>query len=833
MTYLATNIFEGDSVRTEWDFAFAGVAPDRLSGTVPYLYPEDVKVQELYRDAEGNPQMVQRSATIIAPTRIRVNGAPVAYGNQVKIYRDTEVRFPLVDYRDGQNVSELDLDLSARQAVFIAQEARDATQNMNIDATGAFNAGGRPITNLADGVAARDAVTVRQFQHAVRAPVGEGGLQSLPFSAERANKLLSFNSLGQPVVVAASSGSATELALSLADFSSPLKGAGQIGYATGLSYPANTIGYKLNSLSAAVTAATGDGSAKQVRSYLEASSVGNLGNLAVYNQALNQGVVRIAFVGDSIIEGFYDGVYENSTASTIMRVLRQQNPGVQFTFGNFSLAGRASTHYGLDTYVGQDVEDIATGFKRAAGSDDTALWPGGSVTGKSWMNHVRDFAPDMVFIMFGANDLSGNSGYNVEILRRIIVAQNLWPKKPSVAVAAAALPTTAIYQEPVQISANGVRGFARANNITLIDTNRLYLQATKGIDIDSMQFLRKHNFTSWATDWNKFPSSGLSVTPDALVVVGEGMAMRPGLVCEDIKISATFNRSNTAAQSAGLYYRSLGTGLTQYTAMLSTGGVLLYWGSTVIANYNYAFTGGQDYNLTVVNRGCRHIVLLDGKEVINIFDYNNVLRGAIGVFMQGGYGVISNLRVYPGRPIQAGRTELTALDTYGPDDFNTNEDSTGGNGINHPTKLATSIIWAAGFREFLRHTNDIARGLLSATVGGRASDAYDVTLAGAEAVLSVSINGTKGGGTSLMTGGGGAHGSASDTRYILVTGLGGQYRVQGLVTAGGVDTAFCIVDIPLPPGRWVVAVNVIASKSAAGVCRNTLSLTATKSAPLN
>jgi lysophospholipase L1-like esterase len=833
MAYLATNIYDADGVRTEWDFSFAGVSPDRVSGTTPYLYPEDVKVQELYRDAEGNPKMVQRSATVIAPTRIRVNGAPIVWGNQVKIYRDTEVRFPLVDYRDGQNVSELDLDLSARQAVFIAQEARDATQNMNVDETGAFNAGGRPITNVADGVADKDAVTVRQLQHAVRAPVGEGGLQSLPFSAQRANKLLSFDSAGQPVVVAAASGSATELALSLADFSSGLKGAGQIGYAANLGYPANTVGAKLNTLTSAVSAATGDGSAKQVRSYLEASSVGNLGNLAVYNQALNSGVVRIAFVGDSIIEGFYDGVYENSTASTIMRILRQQNPGVKFVFGNFSLAGRASTHYGLDTYVGQAVEDITTGFKRPAGADDTALWPGGSVVGKSWMNTVRDFTPDLVFLMFGANDLSGNSGYNVEILRRIIAAQNLWAKKPSVAVAAAALPTTAIYQEPVQISANGVRGFARENNITLIDTNRLYLQATRGVDIDNPIFLRKHNFTQWSTEWSKFPADGLSATPDALVVVGEGMAMRPGLICEDIKISATFNRANIAAQSSGIYYRSLGTGLTQYTAMLTPGGVVLYWGSTPIASYTYAFTGGVDYELTVVNRGCRHIVLLNGREVINQFDYNNVLRGSIGVFMQGGYGVISNLRVYPGNSFTAGRTELTALDTYGPDDFNTNENSLGGNGINHPTKLATSIIWAAGFREFLRHTNDVARGLLSATIGGRATSTYNFAVAGAEATVTTSINGIRGNDTGLLISGTSALATASDVRYVVVTTPGTTTRVQALLTTGGVDTSFCEVDVPLPPGRWCVHAQVHCSKSAAGVVRNTLSLTATKSVPLN
>lgn len=122
----SVNIFDTDGVKVSWQFQFDGVIPDSNSGTTPYLYPEDVRVQELYTDANGIPQVIDRVGTLTAANEIRVEGTPIAAGRQVRIYRATEIRFPLVDYRDRQVVSELDLDLQARQSLFVAMEVYDA-----------------------------------------------------------------------------------------------------------------------------------------------------------------------------------------------------------------------------------------------------------------------------------------------------------------------------------------------------------------------------------------------------------------------------------------------------------------------------------------------------------------------------------------------------------------------------------------------------------------------------------------------------------------------------------------------------------------------------------
>lgn len=144
--FLTINFFPADGINTDWQFNFSGVNPDSVSGTTPYLYPADVKAQELYTDALGVPHVIDRVGTLVQPNKFRITGAPVATGRTVKIYRQTEERYPLVDYRDRQTVSEADLDLQARQSLYIAQEvldeaalATDASAAATVTANSAFD----------------------------------------------------------------------------------------------------------------------------------------------------------------------------------------------------------------------------------------------------------------------------------------------------------------------------------------------------------------------------------------------------------------------------------------------------------------------------------------------------------------------------------------------------------------------------------------------------------------------------------------------------------------------------------------------------------------------
>lgn len=163
MALYATNFFPADGVQTVFPFAFAGVNPDVASGTVPYLYPADVKAAELFFDIDGNATSLDRIVTISAPNQATIVGAPVAAGRIVKIYRSTEIRFPLVDYRDRQSISELDLDLANRQNVFIAQETADvAASGVVADSHGNYDMQGHRVINMAPAIDPGDAVNLAQ-----------------------------------------------------------------------------------------------------------------------------------------------------------------------------------------------------------------------------------------------------------------------------------------------------------------------------------------------------------------------------------------------------------------------------------------------------------------------------------------------------------------------------------------------------------------------------------------------------------------------------------------------------------------------------------------------
>lgn len=223
-TFYASTYVVADGVTRTWPFSFAGVNTGQVSGTKPYLYDEDVKVQELYTDANGVKQTVQRDGTLDIANQITISGPPVLAGREIRIYRETELRFPLVDYRDLQSVSEHDLDLANRQAVFIAQETRDAASaNIIQDETGNYDAKMRRIVNVADGIDPKDAVNLSQLSRAIR--VGDMEVPVLPPAAERVGRLLSFDAAGLPIMQFPASGSALDLEARLA-----LQGARMSGY---------------------------------------------------------------------------------------------------------------------------------------------------------------------------------------------------------------------------------------------------------------------------------------------------------------------------------------------------------------------------------------------------------------------------------------------------------------------------------------------------------------------------------------------------------------------------------------------------------------------------
>lgn len=653
---------------------------------------------------------------------------------------------------------------------------------------------------------------------AIRVAIGDPEPARLAPAPSRANQIMGFDSQGDPIAVAPVSGSASDLALRLANNVDPAKGAGQVGFGGSLSYPAGSVGAALNVLEDK----TKPGFMKEQRAFANFQLLTNIGNVARINAAILGGAARIAFVGDSILEGDRDGLYDNSTAAIVMRVLREQNKDVSFTFANFSLAGRGIGSYADPNYKGiASPDNPAVGFYRPAGNALNNQWPGGSVIGKSWIDHVKDFAPDLTIIMHGANDVSGIGSANAAVWKIALDYQNTWAKVPSVAMGTAALPAvSAGYQNEVQIAADVVRGIARERNHTLIDVNRTFCLLRDAVDVENPLYVRDDGFVSYPTGWVQDVGSTLAAIDGiGYALQGVGGALR-NTQSADINLSAKFQMPNWATQVGALRYRSLGTAGTQYSAQVTSGAVFLYYGAAIIGSAVVsAIPNNTEVTLQVDVAGARHRVYLNGVKVIDVYDYGNVAAGKHGILVAGASGLVYDLVAHVGNNYVVGEQVLTDVDIYGINDFVSNPDSLGGNGINHPTKLANTVIWGHSFAPLIHHIRSLRSASLVdtiPTVRAVSTEVFDV----ANTTLQMEINGVIGLATGMLVTPTGAQAIVSDVRKVV----GGLTIVVRVFHSPG--AYFLTTNVTLPAGTWLVTASATFTKDGTPTYRNTLIVTA-------
>lgn len=657
------------------------------------------------------------------------------------------------------------------------------------------------------------------LRRAIRAPIGES-LTDLPNADSRANMVLAFDEAGNPVTIIPATGSSADLALGLANKINPSKGAGQIGYGSSITYPSGTAGEAIGTLEKR----TADGFMKEQRSFANFELLSNIGNMTQLNIAILGGSAKIAFIGDSILEGDRDGLYDNSTAAMIMRVLREQNKNVAFTFGNFSLAGRGIGAYSDPNYKGiAGPDNTALGFYRPAGNSLNSQWPGGSVIGKSWMDHVKDFQPDLTIILHGANDASGVASANAAAWKSALDYQNTWAKVPSVAMGTAALPAvSAGSQNEIQVAADVVRGIARERNHTLLDINRIFHLMRDGTDVDNLFYVRNNDFVSYPAGWTPEVGATLALVDiTGYALQGSGGALR-SVQSQDVNISAKFKMANWTTQTGNIRYRSLGTGADQYTAQVTSGAVFLYYGATIIGSAVISsIPNNTEVTLQVDVRGSLHRVFLNGFEAVSVYDYNNVRPGRHGVSITGGSGLVFELVAHLGNPYSVGLPMLTDTDIYGANDFVANPNTLGGNSINHPTKLANTVIWAHSFAPIFNHIRSlrVASSVDSITpVRTLGSTAFDT----ASTTLAMEIDGVLGSASGILVPTGGAMASCQDARKVA----GNRTIVVRVFHSPG--AYFLTTNVVLPAGTWLVTALATFTKDASSVYRNAVVVTAVR-----
>jgi hypothetical protein len=143
------NVWEGpfDGSQTVWNFTFAG----------GYINRSHVKAY--YIDAAGvNVPVTVVDASFLTDYQLSITPPIPATAQRFVIYRSTPIDAPIVDFVDGGGVTESNLDVLARQAVFSAAETADHVGiDVPIAAAQAAESAGEAATSAAAAAASATA----------------------------------------------------------------------------------------------------------------------------------------------------------------------------------------------------------------------------------------------------------------------------------------------------------------------------------------------------------------------------------------------------------------------------------------------------------------------------------------------------------------------------------------------------------------------------------------------------------------------------------------------------------------------------------------------------
>lgn len=202
------------------------------------------------------------------------NSANVSVVNDNNAKIQQSINEDILHLVGGNNTMLQQLDMNSNKIINIQTDPNDPDSMVTVGAgdsrwynvagdtlTGTMNTGGQRIINLPVPMGATEPVRKGEYDsqlgsitttiiankaQSVRAPDGEA-IPSLPPAGSRANKVMGFDALGNPIGTLPLSGSGTELAIDLANSVDPLKGSGMIGWKrTVLSEVVTRVGHMLS-----------------------------------------------------------------------------------------------------------------------------------------------------------------------------------------------------------------------------------------------------------------------------------------------------------------------------------------------------------------------------------------------------------------------------------------------------------------------------------------------------------------------------------------------------------------------------------------------------------
>ncbi|MEG0775131.1 SGNH/GDSL hydrolase family protein [Clostridium sp.] len=437
------------------------------------------------------------------------------------------------------------------------------------------------------------------------------------------------------------------------------------------------------------------------------------GSLDQAKKAIEEGTLRVAFVGDSITEGADLSSPSDNYVNQVQTQLKEALPGVAIEVQNFSLGARGFAQLISDEYKAVDEEtNFVFNFHRD--------W---SVTDKSWKDHVKDFKPDLLIIAFGMNDANGYIKNSDEEMRKALDSfvgfTKTWEVAPDLVLVPTILPTKDVtrYNQRQDIT-NSValvtREYAKEKGYVCADANRLFQILRDEKDVESTYSQTENNLER-VTDFLDGTISFDAVFNATGIEGGRNILYRSSdlgsiIIQMQAKEDGTGVISLYASDNGSIYGPSGKKGNKNIVYETTESGnviVIVEDESEVeLEPYKIVEVPGvklnTSYNVKIEADGIKHKVYINNVLQLEFSTYSKLVGGKVSFKPTGPYSAeISNIAIEKQVPYKEGSafTEDDLLGRY-------NEPGESGNGINHPSSLGMGLFYTPAFNGVIKELKD-------------------------------------------------------------------------------------------------------------------------------
>lgn len=341
----------------------------------PYIDQEHIFVYLNRTDITAYVNFNSPTEIVIEDINIDTPHPAIHAGDTVRVQRITPIGGALVDYSNGSNLGESDLDTSSLQLLYVAQEAHDSvTNSLRKNIYGIYDAGGVRITALGTPTGSTDAVTKAYADTILNAT------QAVAAAAESTlNGIVAAADSAMDAQVAAAAASASAASTS----------------ATNASTSAGAASTSASNASASETAASGSASDAAASAAAAAASAASIGTefldstfrvkddadptkkVAFQVSGVSTGTTRTLTVpnaDDTLVGKATTDTLTNKTLTSPTI----SNPTLSGSLaGTYSIAGTPT--------LASDLDNLATGYVKVA-VGTTAQRPGSPTTGQMRYN---------------------------------------------------------------------------------------------------------------------------------------------------------------------------------------------------------------------------------------------------------------------------------------------------------------------------------------------------------------------------------------------------------------------------------------------------------------